>query len=89
MVGCFSSSLAAYCVTSQKLDLIHNSPVTVGSYFSFADKEQDKSDHLISVRFTWSLSNEEILTPQLQNDGAVFFCVSLNFINNFTSTHVK
>lgn len=63
--------------------------VTVWSYFSFPDKEQDKSDHLISARFSWSLSNQEILTPQLQDDGAVFFCVLLNFINNFVSTHVN
>lgn len=76
-------------MTLQKLDLIHNSLVTVWSYFSFSDKEQDKSDHLISARFSWRLSNQEILTPQLQDDGAVFFCVLLNFINNFVSTHVN
>lgn len=45
--------------------LIHNSLLTVWSYFSF------KSDHHKRARFSWSLSNEEILTPQLQDDGAI------------------
>lgn len=53
------------------LPLIHNSLLTVWSYFSFSGKRQDKSDHHKRARFSWSLSNEEILTPQLQDDGAI------------------
>lgn len=54
-----------------KLVLIYNPPLTVWSYFSFSDKSQDKRDHHIRAWFTWSLSNEEILTPQLQDDGVI------------------
>lgn len=85
--------ISLVCVTFpfllQKLVLIHNSLLTVWSYFSFSDKSQDKSDHHIRARFSWSLSNEEILTPQLQDDGAVSFACFWISLNGFVSTHVK
>lgn len=75
------------CVSSQKLDFVNNSLLTVWSYFSFSDKERDKSDHLISAWFSWSLSSKEILTPQLQDDGAVSFAccwISLTMLHTQT-----
>lgn len=48
-----------------------NSLLTVGSYFSFSDNQQDKSDHHVHARFSWRVSSSEILTPQLQDDGVI------------------
>lgn len=74
-------------MSSQKLDFVNNSLLTVWSYFSFSDKERDKSDHLVSAWFSWSLSSKEILTPQLQDDGAVSFAccwISLTMLHTQT-----